>query len=863
MPNQNEIHLVITVQDNGTPTVHRFGSSLQSLDSSVGSLKRSLQDYRVETERLDGKTASLTATIGGLLANIVSVTAVATVVKSGISYLGQIETATLAIGSAFMTGGEYIDQTSQKALSAEEALKAAQGDAKKIVEELQYANLQTIATLDELINAYQVTLPVALAKGFDRQQVKEFTVAMVQAAGAIGLQMNQLGEETRSLLTAAIDPRNSRIATVLGIRNEDIRQYKGNADELFRFLMEKLSAYRVAGIESQNTWAGLWSNAKDIVSQALGKRLEPLFDALKAELKSLADSIVVIDDKAQKIKWNPEFLEGINRFRDLLQESIAELYRLAMLLDKFGGSFSRMMHGLSFSELTGSTRWSKMNDEYRTRYMASEKSLQDMVMRGMGWKPVTPEMDKRMKEAAQQGKKIADQLQVNVGGEEPGTQQLLRYYRLKESGGPAGWQPKTPRPEQDKAAEKLAKEWKNTLRDLNADIAKEDLPDFEKKLIEIRKKAEELQEKFKSIPGAKEKITEWTTSRENDEVTEAAQKEFEEYLKGLETEKRILEEVEKKHQQARAARESAIKASLDELDIAEASGTYHRDTLDERIRLTEELIAIQEENLSQMDKMKDASAWYAQDAAIRSTKKSLLALKDELDPIRAKLRKYADDATNMGENIGNAYVKAFDSIADSLTELVATGKADFNSLAQSILKDLIKIEIRALLAAAAVSSIGSGSGGGSWIASAVSLVGSFFGGSSSGNSYTFADTGGDVDSGWSTTGYRNARGNIFGGGRIIPFAKGGTIVFNPTYFPMANGMGLMGEAGPEAVLPLKRLSNGNLGVQATGSQHTCIGISVPVSVTGSDTPERIWKSPAFRNEMETLVMGLVRKYANA
>ena len=51
------------------------------------------------------------------------------------------------------------------------------------------------------------------------------------------------------------------------------------------------------------------------------------------------------------------------------------------------------------------------------------------------------------------------------------------------------------------------------------------------------------------------------------------------------------------------------------------------------------------------------------------------------------------------------------------------------------------------------------------------------------------------------------------------FATGG-VVDSPTLFPMANGTGLMGEAGAEAIMPLKRQSNGDLGVQAEGMSPT-------------------------------------------
>ena len=62
----------------------------------------------------------------------------------------------------------------------------------------------------------------------------------------------------------------------------------------------------------------------------------------------------------------------------------------------------------------------------------------------------------------------------------------------------------------------------------------------------------------------------------------------------------------------------------------------------------------------------------------------------------------------------------------------------------------------------------------------------------------------------------NANGNAFSGGNIVPYADGG-VVGSPTTFPMSAGRtGLMGEAGPEAIMPLKRGKDGKLGVQAEG-----------------------------------------------
>ncbi len=71
-------------------------------------------------------------------------------------------------------------------------------------------------------------------------------------------------------------------------------------------------------------------------------------------------------------------------------------------------------------------------------------------------------------------------------------------------------------------------------------------------------------------------------------------------------------------------------------------------------------------------------------------------------------------------------------------------------------------------------------------------------------------------------------GGAFQGGRVTPFAKGG-VVGGPVAFPMRGGTGLMGEAGPEAIMPLSRGADGKLGVaaQGGGSTNVTINISTP------------------------------------
>ncbi|MEM7487733.1 MAG: phage tail tape measure protein [Pseudomonadota bacterium] len=79
-----------------------------------------------------------------------------------------------------------------------------------------------------------------------------------------------------------------------------------------------------------------------------------------------------------------------------------------------------------------------------------------------------------------------------------------------------------------------------------------------------------------------------------------------------------------------------------------------------------------------------------------------------------------------------------------------------------------------------------------------------------------------------------ADGASFAQGRVMPFAKGG-VVSGPTTFPMRGATGLMGEAGPEAIMPLTRGADGRLGVEMQGQGGGPIQVTMNISTPDAAT----------------------------
>ena len=158
------------------------------------------------------------------------------------------------------------------------------------------------------------------------------------------------------------------------------------------------------------------------------------------------------------------------------------------------------------------------------------------------------------------------------------------------------------------------------------------------------------------------------------------------------------------------------------------------------------------------------------------------------DEDKSSLKTFAETAFDVAKQAQDAFINAFNSMEDALVKFVMTGKLNFKDLANSIIADLTRMYVRYAI----VQPLFHGLTGGKFL--------------------------------------KNANGNVIdAGNKITKYYRGG-IVSRPTIFPMRDGMGLMGEAGPEAIMPLKRGKGGRLGVEASGG---ATNIVVNVDASGS------------------------------
>lgn len=228
--------------------------------------------------------------------------AVKETIADAINFNATLEDTTLGIASLLVSVGQVRDAFG-RTLQPVEQLALAQVEAQRQVRLLRVEALKTSATFKGLAETFQIAVGPGLAAGLTLEEIRKLTVRVSQSAASLGLPQNQLPEEIRSLLSGTIQQRTTRIASALGITNEDIRLAK-EAGTLAEFLEKKFKAFSVAAEQSSFNFTVILSNLKDGFEQLIGQGSVPFFLELKDLLKDLQGVLVSVTQSGVDI--NPQ-----------------------------------------------------------------------------------------------------------------------------------------------------------------------------------------------------------------------------------------------------------------------------------------------------------------------------------------------------------------------------------------------------------------------------------------------------------------------------------------------------------------------------------------------------------------------------
>ncbi|HEE0139777.1 TPA: phage tail tape measure protein [Citrobacter youngae] len=202
------------------------------------------------------------------------------------------------------------------------------------------------------------------------------------------------------------------------------------------------------------------------------------------------------------------------------------------------------------------------------------------------------------------------------------------------------------------------------------------------------------------------------------------------------------------------------------------------------------------------ERLRDQEAYYSASDAQRS---------DWTTGMREGFANWADTASDYASQSADLVNNAMSGLVGNISDALAGNKVDWEDWASSVLQSMQKIILNAML----VDSLRSASNSGFF-----SSIGGMFGAGAGAGAASGSTPSGAYNS--AASGIKlNAKGGAYASESLSAYSN--SIVSTPTYFAFAKGAGLMGEAGPEAIMPLTRSADGSLGVRMVGTPGATSG----------------------------------------
>jgi len=756
----------------------------------------------------------------------------------GFEYNKLIEQETIGLKFLIAQNLQGKDVVKKFALAQQEANKAL-----KIAKEI---NVETPHTLGETLQIYKLIIPQVLKYGGTLKEAGEITKGVSILASSMGVEFQNLLKTVDSLMSGEMKESGlKRSLELVGLSQKAIKQTIKENGDLVGLFIEKLKQAGVAGKEFGMSWQGVSAKMKNEWDAVMGEIQKPLFDSAKAEMLEFAEFLR--ENKQEIIDFTKITIENIKTVGSYFKEATSFIWQhkeavmnlaTAYAVFKIGGKLGLGIEAIvgSFSKSSGIVRLLTSNVKLATKAQLAFNAaarLNPYVLMGVaiaggvtilldGIKKLEKEQEKlnhqiqtaqrdeilSLKHRKQEYKKSIDNLNQMIQKQE----ELVKAGKGNEKFLQGLIKARDTQIEKLKhikeltfvSNEKQVEQIKYQIKKLSeAEKRQQALANIELERNEFAKKQVELYEKWKKLG------LDSNDAKVRLEAEKAYQEEVyklnQEYLK--KKEKSAL----RSHSQILKQKKDTLSKMLKELDYEKASKNiqFDRDLWNlegdtygtEKRKLDQanfevEIAKRKLEVVKGTEKQRDAElelqrAILARDKQQRKADQARIEQSGTIvEVIKKANESYKSQVLTTNQLIEKSYKLTFDRLTDGIADFVATGKADFKELTASILADLSRIYMKqAMLQALGLG--GKSSGGTDVITGAVMSLFS-------------------------------ANGNAFSqSGHISAYATGGvftnSIVTKPTMFQYGgSNLGIMGEAGEEAILPLTRIGK-DLGVKAQTS----------------------------------------------
>ena len=333
----NTIEIIISAVSKGVrETVQK---TTKDINSGFKKSRLAVKAFNASIGSGHKAIAGLSRQMKGLIGAYVGFHVFRSAADSVVSFNSTIEQSRIGVAALVRTFMDVTDEQG-RLLSGNEAYAQSMQVAVKIQQQLQLEGLKTTATYSQLLRALQEGIGPAFKAGFNPEQVVKFTSQMTQAAAAISLPMDQLGQELRAILDGTID-RNARIAKALGLTNEKIKEMAASG-KLFDFLIVRLKEFEVAGSDMAKTFVGASSNLTDAIQMAFGISFQQSFQAATDFLLRLRDAIVTIDEASGTFKFNENIINAFAGLDKKIRDLISRTGDIDQWVSMVAGGFSKI-----------------------------------------------------------------------------------------------------------------------------------------------------------------------------------------------------------------------------------------------------------------------------------------------------------------------------------------------------------------------------------------------------------------------------------------------------------------------------------------------------------------------------------------